>query len=205
MDDQFGWIDRWKFDWPSFATLTTGLLAVGGAIYIGIQQITITRSQVDIAHKQTEIMSRQVDIASKQTTIMGQQASLQQLTLKADLYEKRLKVYTDVRDYADTLSNAGKKIPYETKNNFLISLESSKFLFNTDVYREVVSIWINVDNLHKEIRDHINAHAPYQDNFQLDLRYWQPKMEMVAEQVQNLSTSILPFMRLDENVAVPGD
>lgn len=90
LSDQLGWIDRYAFDWPSFATLVTGASAVAGAVWIGTMQIGITDQQVKIAERQSKIMEQQV--------------SIQRLTLKTELYDRRIKILADVRSYAQTLN-----------------------------------------------------------------------------------------------------
>lgn len=191
LDDQMGWINRWKFDWPSFATLATGAAAVIGAVWIGTKQVGITNEQVRIADRQSEIMAAQANI-------MQQQVDIQHITLKSELYDKRIKVFTEIRDYAQTLSNPGMKINLEIKDSLLIALESCKFLFDDEIYEKACRIYVDVNTIHKDIQNHVSAHRPYQDNFRLESEYWLPKMEPVAVQVSDLSRAILPFMRLDE-------
>lgn len=68
-------IDWNAFTWDAFATLITalvGLLAVGGAIYVGIKQAGIAKAQTEIAGRQTAILHRQVELEEvKLSTTIG--------------------------------------------------------------------------------------------------------------------------------------
>lgn len=39
------------FNWDSFSTLFTGLVAFGGAVFLGARQLKISRRQIDIQHR----------------------------------------------------------------------------------------------------------------------------------------------------------
>ena len=51
-----------SFSWEAFATLTTGLLAVGGAIVIAKLQMHILTRQTEIADRQTDIAAGQAEL-----------------------------------------------------------------------------------------------------------------------------------------------
>ena len=50
-------------DWQPIATLVTGLLAVGAALYVGRKQVEIATRQAGIAQQQAEVIARQVKLA----------------------------------------------------------------------------------------------------------------------------------------------
>jgi len=71
-----------EFGWDAFATMFTGVLAVGGAFWVGrkqtqisAQQNNILGRQADAMAQQTEIMDRQAKTADRQTEILAAQAA----------------------------------------------------------------------------------------------------------------------------------
>ncbi|MFY7838179.1 MAG: hypothetical protein ACOVQ0_18060 [Novosphingobium sp.] len=74
-----------EFDWPSFATLTSGLAAVIGAVVVGLKQVGIARRQADITDKQADILDRQV--------------KLEAAKLRADLFQRRLATFEATADF----------------------------------------------------------------------------------------------------------
>lgn len=71
-------IDWTAFNWESFATILTGVLAVGGATFVGRRQLGIT---------------------SRQNDILASQAKLSELSFRHDVFERRYGVYADVRNF----------------------------------------------------------------------------------------------------------
>ena len=109
-----------EFTWEAFATLVTGASAVGGAVWVGIRQS-------GISHRQTQILDRQV--------------RLEELSLRADLFERRFVVYEATRKFlAEIVAHADKPTP-EVEREFVIALNESVFLFNGDVHIRIRGIW----------------------------------------------------------------
>lgn len=74
-----------EFDWPSFATLASGLAAVIGAVVVGSKQVGIARRQADITDKQADILDRQV--------------KLEEAKLRAELFQRRLTTFEATADF----------------------------------------------------------------------------------------------------------
>ena len=99
-----GQIDWQAFDWQSFATLTTGVLAVAAAFIIG-------RRQVDIQHRQTAI---------------------QEAALRLDLFDRRYKVFERTAQFLREISQTDGPSP-DTTREFVDASGTSGFLFGPAV------------------------------------------------------------------------
>ena len=108
-----GLIDWCAFTWEAFATLVTGLLAVGGASLIGFGQMKIQEKQVD----------------------------LQDLALRSDLFERRYSVYERVREFVVEICQTADSPEWETQQNFFVAKGEAKFLFDDKVVEGVDEIW----------------------------------------------------------------
>jgi hypothetical protein len=95
-----------KFDWGAFSTLVTGGLAVAGAIWVGLKQTKIQKLQTEIAYT----------------------------TMRAEMYDRRIIVYSQVRAFAGMVWQDPSREKKEIYRNFFVALESSKFLFDDAVY-----------------------------------------------------------------------
>ena len=102
-----------SFSWEAFATLATGLTAVGAAVYIG--------------RKQTEIQKKQADI--------------QLQAIRADLFERRLENYETVRDLINSLLRNADEIDSGLEQRFFIAQREAQFLFNQKVNDGLSEIW----------------------------------------------------------------
>ena len=129
-----------SFSWEAFATLTTGLLAVGGAIVI--------------AKLQMHILTRQTEIADRQTDIAAGQAELERVKLRSELFDRRAKV---VHAF-----NADGHIPLDERNtNFREAIAIADFLFRPAVAARL-RVWHDLGlrhHLHRTRNDHDAAHA----------------------------------------------
>jgi hypothetical protein len=107
------------FPWEALATAITGALAVAGAVWIG-------RKQVQISDKQTEIQAAL--------------AKIEEEKLRAELFDKRFAVYdATARFIGETLAR-GRFPQDDTRREFELALDRSKFLFPPSVKRELVEL-----------------------------------------------------------------
>lgn len=121
-------IDWHGFDWPSFATLVgalasliVGLVAVAFAYRVGIRQ-------AGIAQRQADILSRQV--------------ALEEASLKAELFERRLGTYEIAADFVIHLSDLGESDEGKARfAHYAMKMRESQFLFGPDVYAALNEIW----------------------------------------------------------------
>lgn len=114
-----GFIDWCAFDWSSFATLTTGLMAVGAAAYAGLKQL--------------EILSRQTQ--------------LEEVKLRADLFQKRMETYEAIKDFLLNFWPDPDKNPSDQDQMLRVSLKirESQFLFSDpSIYETLKSYWEQV-------------------------------------------------------------
>lgn len=102
-----------SFSWEAFATLITGVAAVGAAIYIG--------------RRQTEIQKKQADI--------------QLQAIRANLFERRLENYETVRDLINSLLRNADEIDTGLQQQFFIAQREAQFLFSQKVYDGLSEIW----------------------------------------------------------------
>lgn len=114
------------------ATFVTGVLAVGGAIYVGLRQADIQAKQASVAERQTKILDRQTALA--------------ELTLRNDLFEKRYAVYSATNDLLVRATRDGGWIDHgdPIENRFLIAKDKAKFLFRPSVTADLQEIWKTV-------------------------------------------------------------
>lgn len=123
---------HWEtFDWPSFATLTTGFAAVMGATAIGLKQAGIARRQADITE-------RQVTIASQQNAILERQARLEEIRLRSELYDRRMIVYDKAQEFAHYVMIHGRPPTGEAFGRFHTALLQARFLFRPAVSTELL-------------------------------------------------------------------
>ena len=135
-------IDFTRLTWEAFATFLTGVLAVGGAIAIGLRQTAILRRQVD----------------------------LQQLELRRLLHDLRLPVYEATKAWLghivqtgtipNRIGGLGNLIPGSVEHiaeqerqrsleeAFLDAIEKSRFLFGPPVFVSLERLWTAGNQLH---------------------------------------------------------
>lgn len=115
-------IDWSAFTWEAFATLTTGMLAVGGATYVGIKQTRISK-------RQNEILDRQTRLAEAEH--------------RADLFERRLQTFEATADFVIHINEFPDSDPKHKvrMNLFAAKLRESQFLFKPHVFQALQEIW----------------------------------------------------------------
>lgn len=114
-------IDWTAFDWPSFSTLATGLAAVVGAVWIG---------------------RRQAGIAERQTDLLARQEAWQAISIKADLFDRRLATYEATADFLIHIADIGEDEEVQARTrNFAAKMRESQFLFQPEVYAALKEIW----------------------------------------------------------------
>lgn len=109
-----------KLDWQALATLVTGVLAVFGAVAVGLRQLAITRRQTAIAARQTH---------------------LAELTLRQQLFEKRMRVYEAVVNFLGAIVREGAYPSRDLEIEFLSGLGSSRFLCSERTHAGLQEIW----------------------------------------------------------------
>jgi hypothetical protein len=119
------WIGFW-------ATFVPGLLAVGGAIWIGLRQSGIQREQTAIQGRQADIQHRQTDIQERQANILERQTALQELTLKKELFERRFQYIEKMRKYVQRM-RSGDDLTADETNQFLLDTREAGLLFPKDL------------------------------------------------------------------------
>jgi hypothetical protein len=112
------------FTWEAFATLMTGVLAVGAAMYVG--------------HRQTKIMT-------EQTAIAKGQVDLEHLKLRADLFDRRMQVYEATVRWLQDIWTNGNAPKGEAHTNYIWAMEKAKFLFRPAVADQMEE-WFRMAN-----------------------------------------------------------
>lgn len=113
-------------DWSAWATLVVGIAAVIGAFVIGLRQVGIAGRQADITFRQAEIMDRQTHIAERQ-------AETERTRLRAELYDRRVLVFTGIEQFLEeALIRDGAVTPQLTES-FNRSMSIAPFLLGKDV------------------------------------------------------------------------
>lgn len=108
------------FTWEAFATLVTGLAAVTGAVILG--------------RRQTKISERQIEI-------LAQQTRLSELTLRSDLFDRRMEVYEGVRGYLSHIVTYAAPPDKELEQKFLAAASAARFLFSAGVDQRIDELW----------------------------------------------------------------
>lgn len=120
-------IDFYSFTWEAFATLFAGIAAVVGAVYVGVRQVGISRAQKDIAGRQTEILAKQV--------------GLDELKLRAELFDKRFAVYEATRAMIGATLALAQEPEREIELAFRVAKDQATFLFQPSVSEGLQEIW----------------------------------------------------------------
>lgn len=111
-------IDWLGFTWQAFATLSTGAMAVGSALFVGLKQVGIAQRQVGIAEKQAEIQRQQAETA--------------QMTLREKLFERRFELFCDMEKAFDDAQKDHPN-PFEMTPERSRVVLSARFLFPENV------------------------------------------------------------------------
>ena len=141
---------EYVIDWQAWATFTTGVLAVGSAVVVGIRQNTISRRLAENSEKQTNILSRQV--------------ALEELTFRNDVFERRFKVYDAVSAFVRQIVQRADTPDDDVHNEFIEAMNQSVFLFDPTVNRKIERIWKHANRffyLRRESTRLYNAEGHY--------------------------------------------
>ncbi|HEY1125376.1 MAG TPA: hypothetical protein VGE65_07060 [Sphingobium sp.] len=95
------------------STLVTGVLAVGAAYKVGRSQLELQRRQI----------------------------SIQELTLKHELFDRRYSVYDRTAKFLSAIVRDGDRPAIEVMNNFVQAIGESRFLFDVGVKNGLREIW----------------------------------------------------------------
>lgn len=121
---EFAWIS-----WEAFATLATGIAAVIAAAFVGLRQAKILERQVEIQEAQTAIQDRQV-------AILERQLGVENLRVRHDLFDERMRVYESFRAWLSDILVTGRVPPSGSalEVGMADALDRSRFLFGPDVH-----------------------------------------------------------------------
>jgi hypothetical protein len=104
--------------WEAFATLFTGLVALGGAIWLGTRQTRIQLAQVKL---------------------LEVQSALHDLEVRTALFDRRLEVYSATRDVLNELISTT-RFPEQNFPAFLGAIEIGRLLFSDEVIARLESL-----------------------------------------------------------------
>lgn len=104
------------------AGLVTGVLAVGGAVWVGLRQARISATQTEILSKQTELAAA---------------------TLRSELFERRMKTYEVTAEFVArlTIRDVSVSVTEDQSDQLALKIRESQFLFRPEVYKAMVEIW----------------------------------------------------------------
>tara|TARA_R110002051_G_scaffold75897_1_gene138388 strand:- start:12376 stop:12846 length:471 start_codon:yes stop_codon:yes gene_type:complete len=119
-----------SFSWEAFATLATGLLAVGAAVWIGLKQMSITRRQV----------------------------ALENIKLRSELYDRRMEIYGATREWFDAFLQAGHTPDGDRRQRFVDAVYTSEFLFRPEVSQRLRA-WYDLGVRHA-MQERANQNEP---------------------------------------------
>lgn len=121
-------------DWSAWATLVVGIAAVVGAFLVG-------QKQAQISLRQTEIASRQAEIMEKQTAIASLQAEIEQTRLRAELYDRRVLIYSGIETFLNAaLSNDG-DVTGDDRDGIFSAMTVARYLLGVDVEKIAKEIY----------------------------------------------------------------
>lgn len=175
LDYQLGWIDCWAFEWGDFATLVTGAIAAIGAVWIGMRQSKIS-------DRQTEILNHQVEIES--------------ISLRAEMYDRRIKIYTDLRTYLVNIWNEEYLNNIDNLQSFFVALEGSRFLFGDEIHNLVNSAALDVLKFRQIARKISDQSHLVTDT---DLNNHNAFADIINKKRKKLDELVIPYMRIDEH------
>lgn len=111
-------IDLSAFSWEALATLLTGFMAVGGAIFIG--------------HRQVRILDRQTALAELNTRIA--------------LHDQRMAVYLAARRYLGQIVTEAAPADNDEQRAFERAMGDATFLYGPEVNAELRAIYVAANN-----------------------------------------------------------
>ncbi|VWX51777.1 hypothetical protein [Novosphingobium sp. 9U] len=115
-----------SFTWDAFATLAGAVATLVAGIAAVIAAVIIGKRQMKISEKQTAISDRQ-------TRILERQTQLAELTLRSELYERRVEVYSATDAFLTEIMMVADRPSLEVQRRFLIAREAARFLFASEV------------------------------------------------------------------------
>jgi len=140
--------------WEAFATLLTGVLAVGAAYWIGQRQTGIASTQTSIQKEQAEIQREQAEIQREQLALQAQLAELEKFKFRQIMFDARYEVYQASRTWLVATIQNGippaktpdlapevRAVELEQANKFTAAIDRSRFLFRPEVREELWKMW----------------------------------------------------------------
>jgi hypothetical protein len=89
--------------------------------------------QANIAERQAKISDRQAHIMERQTGIAAQQAETEQTRLRAELYDRRVIIYSGIESYLIDASSDDGKVSNEVKQELFKSISVASFLLDDEI------------------------------------------------------------------------
>lgn len=126
------------FTWDAFATLLTGVLAVAGAVWVGLRQ--------------TKILDRQTRLAD--------------LTFKSDLFEKRAAVFEATAEFLAEILRQAAYPDRDREVAFIHAMGQARFLFGAGVHdglEEIRKRALNLAALKREMESTFAREGHYGD------------------------------------------
>ncbi|MBA4779477.1 MAG: hypothetical protein MK060_08775 [Blastomonas sp.] len=138
----FGYVIHWE----ALATATAGLMAVVGAVFVGLRQVALTRRQIEIMHQQASDDRR-----------------LRQQNLKLSLLDRREPLLFKLQDISREYFQTG-KISSEKKKELYDVLRKSQLLYPKDISDQI----LDVIYFHERKQTALNRQATYAGSGRLD-------------------------------------
>ncbi|MDB5452436.1 MAG: hypothetical protein JWO33_1014 [Caulobacteraceae bacterium] len=113
--------------WEAAATLATGIMAVVGAVIVGLRQLKV-------AERQAKIMQRQTEIAHRQTLLAD-------LEVRAQLFDRRMRIYKATEAFIADILRDLKEPTADVKWQFLAVKAEAPLLFRPDVVARLNQLW----------------------------------------------------------------
>ncbi|MFN4017453.1 MAG: hypothetical protein ACK4JB_19090 [Reyranella sp.] len=114
------------------------------ASYVATPIVAI--AAVSIAWRQARIATQQAVIARQQAETARQQAKVNERKVEADLYDRRLKIYEEVRRVLGVAMRKG-DVPVEDFLQFSAGIADADFLFGDDVVEYLKALRERCNNL----------------------------------------------------------
>lgn len=129
--------------------LIGGVLALSGAVWVGLRQAAILREQTELQKGQAKLASRGLE--------------LEELKLRTDLFDRRFEVYDAVRAFVSHILTTGTPPAFESvydhpeeegierkvQADFLQAIDRSQFLFRPGVKQRLIDdVWLPASDLH---------------------------------------------------------
>ncbi len=154
--------------WEAFATLITGISAVGAATYVAMRQQEITERQVKLA----------------------------ELTLRSDLFSHRFDVYEVTRKFLGHIVAHATPPDGNLDQEYLSALGRAQFLFSPPVHENLKDIWSLASRFraaHIVMKAHRDQHGTY-DASQVDAEH--EALKSISDVFGNLANMFGEELRL---------